>query len=255
MRLHLLLGSTAGRIRVQAAGQRHLRPGHTGDSRRPGDMDDGAECPAGPGGQGPVRPAVHRPAHRQCGGTARYGPDDPRREPARHVRGGSAPDRLARSTAHRVRPRRSRPHRRAGALPGLRRRADGLRAGSGAGARVRTVADRDDYAVSVLSTLAAESVRTPDDIAVVGFDDRDDLLPGGAVESTHDTGFESAADDVETRAQRRALDLNILSLTTVRVPFDELGRLALEVLLDLIRGAPVQPVSEVDTELKVRRTC
>jgi len=117
------------------------------------------------------------------------------------------------------------------------------------------VAAHDDYAVAVLSTLAAEGVRTPDDIAVVGFDDRDDLLPGGAVESTHDTGFESAADDVETRAQRRALDLNILSLTTVRVPFDELGRLALEVLLDLIRGAPVPPVSEVDTELKVRRTC
>jgi signal transduction histidine kinase/DNA-binding LacI/PurR family transcriptional regulator len=116
------------------------------------------------------------------------------------------------------------------------------------------VAAHDDYAVAVLSTLAAAGIGTPEDIAVVGFDDRDDLLPGGALESTLDPGFE-AADDDESRARRRDVDLNILSLTTVRAPFHELGHRAVEILLDLLRGEPVPPVTEVDTELIVRRTC
>jgi signal transduction histidine kinase/DNA-binding LacI/PurR family transcriptional regulator len=116
------------------------------------------------------------------------------------------------------------------------------------------VAAHDDYAVAVLSTLAAAGVRTPDDVAVVGFDDRDDLLPGGALESTHDGGFDSATDD-EARAVRRTVDLNILSLTTVRAPFPQLGRRAVEVLAAMLRGEPVPAVSEVGTELVVRRTC
>src|SRR5262249_60542606 len=42
----------------------------------------------------------------------------------------------------------------------------------------------DDYAVCILSTLRAAGVRTPEDVAVVGYDDRIDLLSGGALDST-----------------------------------------------------------------------
>jgi signal transduction histidine kinase/DNA-binding LacI/PurR family transcriptional regulator len=115
-------------------------------------------------------------------------------------------------------------------------------------------AAHDDFAVTVLSALAESGIRTPEDVSVVGFDDRDDLLPGGALESTREVGFDSAIDD-QTRALRRKVDLNILSLTTVRAPFHELGRRAVEVLVDMLRGLPVPPVTVVDTELIVRRTC
>src|SRR6266545_3531378 len=58
------------------------------------------------------------------------------------------------------------------------------------------VAANDDFAVGVLSALAASNVRTPAEIAVVGFDDSTNIR-------THDLGFDSGMDD-ETRAVPRA---------------------------------------------------
>jgi len=111
------------------------------------------------------------------------------------------------------------------------------------------VAANDDFAVGVLSALAASNVRTPAEIAVVGFDDSTNIR-------THDLGFDSGMDD-ETGAVRRAVNVNVdtLSLTTVRAPFRELGRRAVETALALVRGETVPSVVSVPTELVVRRSC
>src|SRR5262249_45383989 len=93
-------------------------------------------------------------------------------------------------------------------------------------------AANDDLAAGVLSALAAADVRTPEEIAVVGFDDSMNIR-------NHDLGFDSGGFDSGgfdsggggIRTGRRTVNVNVntLSLTTVRAPFRELGRRALEV--------------------------
>ncbi len=102
----------------------------------------------------------------------------------------------------------------------------------------------DGFALAAMSALAASGLRTPDDIAFVGFDDS--MNVGSA-----DLGLASARH--ETGAG--AVNLDTLSLTTVRAPFHELGRRAVEVAMALIRGEPVPDVTLVPTELVVRRSC
>jgi signal transduction histidine kinase/DNA-binding LacI/PurR family transcriptional regulator len=106
-------------------------------------------------------------------------------------------------------------------------------------------AANDDLATGVLTALAAADVRTPEEIAVVGFDDSMNIR-------NHDLGFDSGI-----RTSRRTVNVNVntLSLTTVRAPFRELGRRALDVVLGLIRGETVPRVVNVPTELVVRRSC
>ncbi|HEY2948373.1 MAG TPA: substrate-binding domain-containing protein [Micromonosporaceae bacterium] len=110
------------------------------------------------------------------------------------------------------------------------------------------VAANDDFAVAAMSALASAGVRTPEDIAVVGFDDFTNI-------GTHDLGFDSAGD--VTGAVRRAVNVSpgSLSLTTVRAPFRELGRRAVELVHAMIRGERVPPVGSVPTRLVVRRSC
>src|SRR5579871_5891147 len=110
-------------------------------------------------------------------------------------------------------------------------------------------AANDDFAVGVLSALANFDVRTPEDIAVVGFDDSLNI-------GTHDLGFDSGSRE-ETGAVRRTVnvDVDTLSLTTVRAPFQEMGRRSVEVLLAMLRGETVPDVVTVPTELVVRRSC
>ncbi len=119
------------------------------------------------------------------------------------------------------------------------------------------VTAHDDFAVCILSTLAAAGVATPGEIAVVGFDDRIDLLPGGALDTIgapNGLYFDGGGQDWPGAADRPD-NLIALSLTTVRAPFYEMGRHAVELLLGLIRAQTVPPVVEIPTELVVRHTC
>jgi signal transduction histidine kinase/DNA-binding LacI/PurR family transcriptional regulator len=111
------------------------------------------------------------------------------------------------------------------------------------------VTAHDDFAMVILSTLRAAGLRTPEDIAVVGFDDRVDLLLSGALDSPN------APDDLYLDVGPPGSGLNALALTTVRAPFQEMGRQAVAAALGLIRGEEVPRVIEVPTELVVRRTC
>jgi signal transduction histidine kinase/DNA-binding LacI/PurR family transcriptional regulator len=111
------------------------------------------------------------------------------------------------------------------------------------------VTAHDDFAMVILSTLRAAGVRTPEDIAVVGFDDRVDLLLSGALDSP------GAPDDLYLDVGPPGSGLNALALTTVRAPFQEMGRLAVAAALGLIRGEKIPQVIEIPTELVIRRTC
>jgi signal transduction histidine kinase/DNA-binding LacI/PurR family transcriptional regulator len=110
------------------------------------------------------------------------------------------------------------------------------------------VGANDDFAVAALSVLTAAGIGTGD-VAVVGFDDFTNIR-------THDLGFDSAGPD-EAGAVRRAVNVSAgsLSLTTVRAPFHEMGRRAVELVLAMLRGEEVPAVVEVPTELVVRRSC
>jgi LacI family transcriptional regulator len=84
--------------------------------------------------------------------------------------------------------------------------------------------------INVLQDLQAENVRMPEDIAVIGFDD-----------------FEMAS-------------LLSVPLTAVRQPAAELGRTAVQVLLDWIRSRkseanPARRKIVLPTELVIRRSC
>ena len=78
-------------------------------------------------------------------------------------------------------------------------------------------------ALGVLAALRDRGIRVPEDVAVVGYDD----VAGAAFFSP--------------------------SLTTVRQPFDEVGRLCMEVLLEAIGGAEGTSHS-ISPTLQVRRS-
>jgi signal transduction histidine kinase len=104
-------------------------------------------------------------------------------------------------------------------------------------------AANDGFAVAMMSTLAASGVRVPEDLTVVGFDDSVNI-------SGDDLGFDDGA-------PRRTPDpgVDTMSLTTVRAPFQELARRAVEVALAMARGQSVPEFTSVPTELVVRRSC
>jgi DNA-binding LacI/PurR family transcriptional regulator len=83
----------------------------------------------------------------------------------------------------------------------------------------------DEAAVGVLATLEARSVRVPDEVAVVGFDD-----------------------------QRLAAILHP-PLTTVRAPTEQVGREAARQLIQLIRTGSADLMTLLPTELVFRRSC
>ena len=122
-------------------------------------------------------------------------------------------------------------------------------------------AAHDDNAVWALSRLAIAGARVPEQIAVVGFDDSS-AMPGHAldwnpnilaVDAVSDTGRDDQAD--ARRAATISTLVNSMSLTTVRAPFHELGRRAVEAVLGLLRGETVPDVINVPTQLMVRRSC
>ena len=82
-----------------------------------------------------------------------------------------------------------------------------------------------DYAMGCMQTLQAHSVRVPDQVSIVGFNDR--------------------------------LDVNSLDppITSMRKPFYESGRKAVETVLDMIAGRAVPDRIPMPCELIVRRAC
>jgi DNA-binding LacI/PurR family transcriptional regulator len=83
----------------------------------------------------------------------------------------------------------------------------------------------DDAAVGVMGALKEAGKRVPEDIAVVGFDD-----------------------------QRTAQYLTP-SLTTVRAPTEEVGRVAARQLVNLIREGQADPLTLLPTEIVIRHSC
>lgn len=83
----------------------------------------------------------------------------------------------------------------------------------------------DESAIGVLAALSVAGVRVPEQVSVVGFDDQDIasfLLP---------------------------------PLTTVRAPFEVIGRKAVEQLLKIINGQEVEPFITVPSEVIIRHSC
>jgi DNA-binding LacI/PurR family transcriptional regulator/GAF domain-containing protein len=87
------------------------------------------------------------------------------------------------------------------------------------------VAANDSLALGALEELRARGLRSPQGVAVTGFDDVE-----------------------ETRA-------TVLSLTTVRQPLDEVGRQAVESVLAMVQGEQVPEQVTVPLQLMVRRSC
>ena len=86
-------------------------------------------------------------------------------------------------------------------------------------------AGNDDAAIGVIKALQENGYRIPEDISVVGFDD------------LHLSGFLTP------------------SLTTVRAPTEEVGRIAAEQLFQLIDEQHLSGVTVLPTELIIRRSC
>jgi signal transduction histidine kinase len=84
----------------------------------------------------------------------------------------------------------------------------------------------------------------------VGFGDQVNVIH-------HDLGLESTSSEAADAILARAINLSAatLPLTTVGVPFYELGRRSVDLLLQRIRGEPVPDVVTIPTELVVRRSC
>ena len=106
----------------------------------------------------------------------------------------------------------------------------------------------DDLALGVLGALDAQHLRVPYDVAVVGFDDHTDL-------THHGVGLDVMM--LSNLGAERAMSLTaaLLPLTTVRAPFYELGRRAVELLLDRLSGVAVPDIVTIPTKLVVRRSC
>lgn len=83
----------------------------------------------------------------------------------------------------------------------------------------------DDTAAGVISALTHAGKRVPEDVAVVGFD------------------------DVPIARYMRP------SLTTVRVPIEQVGREGVRQLVRLIRGEQAEPLVLMQTELVIRESC
>lgn len=87
------------------------------------------------------------------------------------------------------------------------------------------VASNDASAMAAIQLLTAHGLRTPEDVAIVGFDDA------------------PAAQDLS------------VPLTTVRQPFPQMARLMLETVLQQIRGETPPLLQTVPAQLIVRRSC
>jgi signal transduction histidine kinase/DNA-binding LacI/PurR family transcriptional regulator/CheY-like chemotaxis protein len=117
-------------------------------------------------------------------------------------------------------------------------------------------AGNDTLAAAVLVALDARNVAVPEDVAVVGFDDIIGLSSAiDPVESEFDLGREDLSMTGDALARAVNLSATTLPLTTVRAPFYELGRRAVQLVLAQLRGEPVPELQSIPTKLVVRRSC
>ncbi|WP_285746585.1 substrate-binding domain-containing protein [Lentzea sp. NBRC 105346] len=112
------------------------------------------------------------------------------------------------------------------------------------------VAASDFFAQAAIAGLRRMGRRVPDDIAVVGFDD----LPNSAHFAL---GLDNTDPAVAGRAVERSVNFGSAPppLTTVRMPFADLGTTAVELLLARLRGEAVPETVTLPPELVVRRSC
>ncbi len=90
------------------------------------------------------------------------------------------------------------------------------------GSVTAVLVSNDAMALGVIKALTKRGIQVPEDVSVVGFDDRDEV-----------PYFRPA-------------------LTTVRLDFTEVGWLAVESVLRALGGEPAQPIPIIQPELKVR---
>lgn len=111
-------------------------------------------------------------------------------------------------------------------------------------------AANDDYAFGVVSALEERGIRTPEDIAVVGYDNHTNVR-------THDLGYvTTTGDGHQARVHRDVnIDAAMPAFTTVRAPFHDMGFRAAELALALVNGEPAPAQQTMPTELIVRRSC
>ncbi|HUQ59789.1 substrate-binding domain-containing protein [Lentzea sp.] len=108
-------------------------------------------------------------------------------------------------------------------------------------------AANDDYAIGVVSALEELGFRTPEDVAVVGYDNHTNVR-------THDLGYVTGS-PVSWVLRDVNIDAATPAFTTVRAPFHEMGFRAAGLALALVRGEPVPALQTMATELIVRRSC
>lgn len=87
------------------------------------------------------------------------------------------------------------------------------------------IAANDDMAIQAMTLLREYGLRVPEDVIVVGFDDS------------------VAAQNLD------------VPLTTVRQPTQVIGQRAMQMVLQRLRGEPVEQIAKVPAELVVRRSC
>lgn len=111
-------------------------------------------------------------------------------------------------------------------------------------------AANDDYAIGVVSALEEMGFRTPEDVAVVGYDNHTNVR-------THDLGYITTTGGSPPSRVRREVNIDAATpaFTTVRAPFREMGFRAAELALALVRGQPTRRRQIMPTELIVRRSC
>ncbi len=110
-------------------------------------------------------------------------------------------------------------------------------------------AANDEFALGVVTAVQEAGLRTPEDVAVVGYDNHTCIR-------SNDLGYQAPALPASGSVHRRVnIDAGTPALTTVRAPFHEMGRRAAEIAHALLRGEPAPALEVVPSELVVRRSC
>ncbi|NKE61014.1 response regulator [Lentzea sp. PSKA42] len=110
-------------------------------------------------------------------------------------------------------------------------------------------AANDEFALGVVTAVQEAGLRTPEDVAVVGYDNHTCIR-------SNDLGYQAPALTASGSVHRRVnIDAGTPALTTVRAPFYEMGHRAAELAHALVLGEPAPALEIIPTGLVVRRSC